>query len=55
MPNKNDSEQLELHVSGLSDKKEGCVCNCLLINMNIEHRTNTPHKIYIKNTLTNNM
>lgn len=36
-------------------KKEGCVCNCLLINMNIEHRTNTLHKIYIKNTLTNNM
>lgn len=35
IPNKNDSEWLELHVSGLSDKKEGCVCNCLLINMNI--------------------
>lgn len=53
--NKNDLEQLELYVLGLLDKKEGCVCNCLLINMNIEYCINILYKIFIKNIFINNM
>lgn len=46
---------MELYVLGLLDKKEGCVCNCLLINMNIEYCINILYKIYIKNIFINNM
>lgn len=46
---------MELYVLGLLDKKEGCVCNCLLINMNIEYCINILYKIFIKNIFINNM
>lgn len=46
---------MELYVLGLLDKKEGCVCNCLLINMNIEYCINILYEIFIKNIFINNM